>query len=95
MCGTFNGPVCCFLFFKTTLIANPLFHFTPLVLSCCYTQNLFAALPKRNLARAALTIPVRIDGLGEPNTVFETKGLVGEGPNRANIDDVSNEIIVQ
>ncbi len=95
MCRTFDGPVSCFLFFKTTFVSNPLFHFTPLVFSRCYPQDFFPPLPKGDPACTAFTIPVCIDRLGEPDTVLETEGLVGEGSNRAYIDDVSNEIIVE
>src|SRR4051794_11659474 len=98
--GPFNRPVTQFLFIKAAGIADPArlaiiaLHFTPFIFPGCDPQHFITTIPERDLTTAGRAIPMRIDWFGKPDTVFETECPVCQCSDRAYIDHISTEIII-
>src|SRR5579862_2148324 len=75
-CWPFNDPIAGLLGFKSTFITYPVLHFTPLILSGCYTKDFISAVPERGFPLAFRTISVGVDRIQKPDSVFETKCFV-------------------
>lgn len=94
---TLHIPVFQIFFIPPALIADPAFRFAILVLSGGNSNDFITLHPKHHLAAAFLTIVFAggVYRLGEPNAAGKAGSSVGQGTNRANIYDVSIELIVQ
>src|SRR5437763_10489212 len=90
-----DDPVGNFLLFEAAFITDPVFHFTPLIFSCGYAQNVIAAHPQSYLTLAGWAIPVCIHRLGKPYTILKAKGSVGKRPHRTYIDDIAYKFVVE
>jgi hypothetical protein len=75
----FNHPVTDLLLLEATGIADPVFHFTPLVFTTGDAEHFIPTLPECNLTLAGRTVTMRINGLGEPYPVLEPESLVRQG----------------
>ena len=100
MCWAFDYPICCFLLFEAASVTDPtgfaivLLHFTPLIFAGSYAENFIATEPQRCFAAARWAITMRFHRLCEPNPILETKSAIGEGANWANIDNISDKIVL-
>src|SRR5688572_2266054 len=100
LCWTLYHPVIDMFFIKAAGIADPsrftiiTLHFVPGIFSCGYTQHLVAPVPEDHFTTAGRAITMRIYRPGEPYPVLEAECSVGQGPNRAYIDHISTEIII-
>src|SRR5882724_8372166 len=94
-CRTLDDPVGCFLFFKTTFVADPFLHFTPLIFSCSNTKYFIAAIPYCRLAAALRTIAMCIHGFQKPYAIFKTESAVGQCTYGTDINNITDEIVVE
>src|ERR1700722_4664320 len=92
-----DHPIRRCLLVEPAFITNPVLHLTPLVLTRRDPKNLLPTIPKRHLPLTLnmVAITMRIHRLQEPNPVLEPEGLVGEGANRTNINDIADKIMIQ
>src|SRR5215471_6306726 len=91
-CWSVNHPIAYFLFFKSTVVANEVLHFAPLVLACCHSQHLVTSHPQTNLATAFWAITMGIDWLRKPHSILKAESSVSQCTNGANVDNISNKI---
>lgn len=69
-------------------------HLTVLVFSAGNAVDLAAIHPCHSFARTFVAIPVCVHWIKEPNAAFESECTVCQCTYRANIDDISTEIVV-
>ena len=94
---TFYFPIARFLFFETAFIADPIGYFSPLVFPGRHPEYFLSPVPEGDLAIAFRVgaIAMRIDGFQEPYPVFKPEGLIRQCSNGADINHISNKIVVQ
>lgn len=94
---SFYRPVPGSLLLKPTFITDPILHLAPLVLTGRHTEHLLTPVPQRDLAGTfrMAAIAMRIYGVEEPYAVLEPECFIRQGADRAHVDDIPYEVVLQ
>src|SRR5687768_17604047 len=72
----FDHPIACLLMFVTTIVTDPIDHFSICIFPGCYAQHFFALIPQTYFPAAFVTLTVRVNRFYKPYPAFEAEGFV-------------------